>query len=276
MKKKNYYEIPARSGNIANNPIAVTIIAVIAIIAGIFFTVSHFKDSPIPREDAVSYTGEFDFYDAPIDSLRGINLTDGSVHHVFPYTETEEFYQKMTSLEKGTKLYILVNPNNDNVIEVKTDTEELLNFELAQKEIYDYSKGSIWAGSIFCASGVLLILYVIGSSIYKRTEFIKQAERKTDAVGNSIPLRHADMNVKSRILLEAKIERYHIIYRRVKSTNELVINGRVYDEKKGVIEFAHALCASLDGHFFEAGLNSEDFSYISFDGNTLKSKKRLI
>jgi len=182
----------------------------------------------------------------------------------------------MTSLEKGTKLYILVNPNNDNVIEVKTDTEELLNFELAQKEIYDYSKGSIWAGSIFCASGVLLILYVIGSSIYKRTEFIKQAERKTDAVGNSIPLRHADMNVKSRILLEAKIERYHIIYRRVKSTNELVINGRVYDEKKGVIEFAHALCASLDGHFFEAGLNSEDFSYISFDGNTLKSKKRLI
>jgi len=60
------------------------------------------------------------------------------------------------------------------------------------------------------------------------------------------------------------------------SCHELVINGRIYDEKKGVIEFAHALCASLDDHFFEAGLNSEDFSYISFDGNTLKSKKRLI
>ena len=69
---------------------------------------------------------------------------------------------------------------------------------------------------------------------------------------------------------------YQICYRRVKSTNELVINGQVYDEKKGIIEFEHKLCATISGHNIEVGYDTESFSYMVFDGKTIKRKKRWI
>ena len=87
---------------------------------------------------------------------------------------------------------------------------------------------------------------------------------------------HANCSVKVRILLEARVEEYEICYRRVKSVNELVVNGVVYDEKKGVIEFAHNLSAVVDGHTIEAGLSDDSYSYIMFDGECLANKQRLI
>ena len=72
------------------------------------------------------------------------------------------------------------------------------------------------------------------------------------------------------------MKEYKICYRRIKSTNELVINGYVYDEKKGIIEFEHNLSARVDSHKFEAGLNSNSYSYIKFDGKIIAEKQRLI
>lgn len=62
----------------------------------------------------------------------------------------------------------------------------------------------------------------------------------------------------------------------MKSVNELVINGRVYDEKKGVVEFEHRLCAVIDGHTVEAGYDEDSYSYILFDGELVKRKRRWI
>ena len=76
--------------------------------------------------------------------------------------------------------------------------------------------------------------------------------------------------------MEANVNGYQICYRRVKSVNELVINGRVYDEKRGIIEFAHKLCATVDQHTVEAGYDEESYSYILFDGELIKRKKRWI
>lgn len=55
-----------------------------------------------------------------------------------------------------------------------------------------------------------------------------------------------------------------------------MINGIVYDEKKGVLEFAHNLSAVVDGHTIEAGLSDDCYSYIMFDGECLANKQRLI
>ena len=73
-----------------------------------------------------------------------------------------------------------------------------------------------------------------------------------------------------------RVEGYEICYRRVKRVNELVINGIVYDEIKGVIEFPHTLSAAVDGHTIEAGLSEDSYSYITFDGECLVNKHRLI
>jgi len=262
---------------ILDKPGLVLATGILGILLGIFFIVSQKDNKPIVRADALSYSGQFDHYDTAWKNYREIHFEDGSVYEVYPHTESSEFREKMKSLEKGTKLHLLVNPNNNFVIEVKTDTEELLNFELSQQEIDSYDNGYIGIGIFACVAGVFLLIFSIARSRYKQKEAARHAERKEVKAKVDTPfLRYAEEPVKSRILLEARVQGYQICYRRVKSTNELVINGRVYDEKKGIIEFAHKLCATVDGHEIEAGYDSDSYSYILFDGEMIQRKIRLI
>lgn len=91
---------------------------------------------------------------------------------------------------------------------------------------------------------------------------------------NSSPLRMADMDSKSRILLEADAIGHHIVYRRIKRTNELVIDGNVYSEVEMLIEPPHTLSATIDGHEIIAGYNGT-YSYLTIDGEQVAKKLRL-
>lgn len=277
MHKTKFLKTKTLADEIMSRPLAVLLVAIIAICMGLFFVFSQGANKPIQRDEAVAYSGEFMKYDSS-RNYCGIHFKDGSYYNVYAHTETSEFQNTMESLAEGTKLDILVNPNNDYVVEIKTETEELLNFELSQQEIDSYDNGYVVLGIFICIIGVALILYAIGSRNYKRKEDARHAARK--AKGNdktdSVGMREADMAVKSRILLDANVEGYEICYRRVKSVNELVINGRVYDEKKGIIEFAHKLCATIDAHNIEAGCDEDGYSYILFDGEVIDCKKRGI
>ncbi len=254
-----------RKKDIMNSIPVVLGTAIVAIALGLFFIFSQGANKPIQREEAVSYSGEFMKYDSS-KNYCGIHFKDGSYYNVYAHTETSDFRDTMKALDEGTKLDILVNPNNNYVVEIKTENEELLNFELSQQEIDAYDNGYVVLGIFICIMGVALILYVIGSRNYKRKEDARHAARKAKA----------DMAVKSRILLDANVEGYEICYRRVKSVNELVINGRVYDEKKGIFEFTHKLCATIDAHNMEAGCDEEGYSYIMFDGEVIDCKKRSV
>ena len=253
------------------------IVGIIAIIFGVFFALTTCINDPITRSEAVAYSGEFREYEAS-RNYRAIIFTDGSSHEVYPHTETEEFADTMRTLPKGTKLYLLVNPNSNYVVEIRAGSRELLNFEESQAAIDAYDNGYIGIGVFVCFAGVFLIVYGIFSSKQKEKETKKQKKKaKRRASGaEDVPLRNADREVKAKILLKTRVEGYEICYRRVKSVNELVINGVVYDEIKGVIEFAHNLSAVVDGHTIEAGLSEDSYSYIMFDGQCLANKQRLI
>ena len=100
-------------------------------------------------------------------------------------------------------------------------------------------------------------------------------EPATAEVQSSNVIRVADKDVKHRVLLETSVLKYDICYRRVKHTNELVINGNVYEEVDGVIEFPHSLHAWIDGHHIEVGYTGT-YSYINVDGENVAKKIRLI
>ncbi len=87
-------------------------------------------------------------------------------------------------------------------------------------------------------------------------------------------LRPADTSVKCRILLEHTERGYHICYRRVQKTNELVINGMVYDEMTALVETSHELCAIVEGHDIRVGFDGVGFSYVTFDGKRVAKKLR--
>ena len=277
MAEKRFTNKHSWADSILESKKGSVIVGIIAIVFGLFFALTQSVNKPIPRTEAVSYSGEFEKYERE-ENYKEIFFLDGSSYPVYPHTETQEFADTMSSLPKGTKLYILVNPNNDYVVEIKTESRELLNFEESQAAIDAYDNGYIGIGIFVCFAGVFLIVYGFVSSDYRKMEKAKrekQAKRRTSGVDDN-PVRRANSSLKAKILLEARTEDYYICYRRVKSVNELVINGIVYDEKKGIIEFTHNLSAVVDGHTIEAGLSEDSYSYIMFDGQCLANKRRLI
>ena len=101
-------------------------------------------------------------------------------------------------------------------------------------------------------------------------------EADVELMHNSKVLRMADNEVKSRVLLEAEVPGYRIVYRRVKKINELIVNGKVYDEYEALIEFPHTLTAMVDSHKIAVQYDDSNHMYIIFDGEQLAKKIRII
>ena len=277
MKKDRFSNRHSWADSILESSTGTIIVGILAIVFGAFFALTTCVNDPIPRSEAMTHSGEFQKYEGG-ENYRTIVFTDGSSYDVYPHTETQEFADAMKSLKKGTKLDILVNPNSDYVVEVRAGSLELLNFEESQAAIDAYDNGYIIIGVVVCFCGIFLIIYGFLLSKHKEKEdkkLDKKTKRRAGGADDN-PVRRADRSVKARILLEARTEDYEICYRRVKSVNELVINGIVYDEIKGVLEFTHNLSAVVDGHTIEAGLSENNYSYISFDGECLADKYRII
>lgn len=266
------------SDKLIKSPKSLVLIGILAIVMGIFLIVSQRGNKPISRDEAVAYSGKFEKYEIS-KNYCGICFQDGTVQEVYPHTETGEFREKMQSLPKGTRLRILVNPNNTYVVEIKTKTEELLNFEKSQQDIDSYDNGYIVLGVFICISGVFMIFYAFMIKKNKQNEEqrrSKSKKRNGSKKSDSDALRYADMNIKSRILLQAEVGKYNICYRRVKTVNELIVNGVVYDEIKAIIEFEHELSATVDKHQIRAGYDDASYSYIEFDGEIVEYKRRII
>lgn len=92
--------------------------------------------------------------------------------------------------------------------------------------------------------------------------------------GNSAILRMAE-DVKCRVFVEAEAQGMHIVFRRVKRTNELVINGCVYDEYVALAEFAHTLTAKVNGHKVEAIYDGASSVKIFVDSELAAKKMRI-
>ncbi len=136
------------------------------------------------------------------------------------------------------------------------------------KEAYDFD--IIGLAAFFVLGGLFLVAYIFLQGKSERREAEKRANN------NPMQPRKIDPSKKGKVFLEADVEGYKIIYRRVGFVNELVVNGYVYDEMKAVLEFAHKLTAHIDGHTIEAGLQKDDVVYINFDGENVDMDLRNI
>lgn len=105
----------------------------------------------------------------------------------------------------------------------------------------------------------------------------EESDGEDDADAEDAPstaLRYAEEG-KARILLEKEMHGHHIVYRRMKRTNELMIGGKVYDEYTALLEGDHTLSAYVGGHLFEVGQRGFH-SFLSVDGEELIRKTRWI
>ncbi len=133
--------------------------------------------------------------------------------------------------------------------------------------------------------GWVIVSLIMGVNAYKKMKNLpdevaeqeQEIEVSEEYVNdNSSVLRMADTEVKSRTLIEGEYEGYHIEVRRVKRTNELVIDGKVYDEYEAFAELAHTLKATVGGKRIEAGFDGTAKMFIYVDGKLVAKKTRLI
>ena len=106
--------------------------------------------------------------------------------------------------------------------------------------------------------------------------FESENTKSDDVISTNSPIiRHADLSVKFRILIEANYNGHQVCYRRVKRVNELVIDGYVYDEVEMLVEGAHSLNARIDNQNFQVGFDGAVHSYFKVDGVQVAKKLRL-
>ena len=231
---------------------------------------------PVSLEETVVHTGRFQSYKESSSSKYDseLCLQGGETFYVLLSCESKDFLRAMKEMEPGTELRLCVDPKTDRVLEMHKGEEELLRFSFCRDATLRYGMWWFVFSALLAVLGAALGAFELIGFFRSKTACEPPALVKSEE--ESIALRHADMDVKCKILLEAKVKGYAICYRRVKSVNELVINGLVYAEKKGVIEFQHALRATVDGHVIVAGLDDLSYSYIEFDGELVNYKERLI
>ena len=134
-----------------------------------------------------------------------------------------------------------------------------------------------------------IVIFVQGIQAHGKLKALQSAplptapladEAETDAdpfanVPNSPILRRADMEIKFRTLLAFDAHGHKVLYRRVKKTNELVIDGYVYAEYVALLERTHDLTAIVDGHEFSVGFDGMGASYGMADGEIVLEKPRF-
>ena len=254
------------------------ILGVLAIVFGLLFVFAATDNDTVAREEARTYSGTFQCVEQG-KNLYGLRFADGELYELYPHTVERELDDTLQALPSGTTLHLLINPNNGCVAEIRTDTEELLNFETSQQAVEKYDNGYFWIGGFAMLAGVVLLilaplLYIHHGKAEKKRWQVRATPNVTTT--DTPPLRVADMGCKCRVLAEITHAGYRICYRRTGRVNELVINDRVYDEHKALIEFEHVLAATVDGHEIEVGLDADSRSYITFDGRRIADKPRLI
>ena len=252
---------------IMHSKAGMTVLAILSIAVGVFFIVTQQENQPISRAEAEAFSGAFEAY---VSGRRdcAVLFEDGTRYDIHPQAESAAFREKMEALPAGTTLYLLVNPNTGFAEEIRTDTEELLSFEASQEAGSRHDRTFTVLGVFVCVMGVFLLVYVLLKLRAESRDALKKPHMGV--------LRDAAPLDEGRILLRAKRGGYTICYRRLRLVNELIVDGKVYDEYKAVIEFPHDLCAQVDDHIIHAGCDDESYSYIQFDGRTVAKKQRTV
>lgn len=93
-------------------------------------------------------------------------------------------------------------------------------------------------------------------------------------IPNSPILRPA-AETKARTFLSFESFGHNVVFRRVKRTNELVIDGNVYAEYIALMERSHELTAIVDGHEFTVGFEGSGSVYATVDRLMVAQKARF-
>lgn len=158
---------------------------VVGVAIGLFaFILPIRNDVPIARDEAEGYVGYFEKLESQ-KYYQSVCFRDGAKYELHPYTVPKELLKSFETMEKGTKLFLLVNPNDHYIAEIRTETEELLNFENSQQATYHYNKGYIGIGAFLCLGPIFIILLLELEKKAEKKETARQKKQKAKVKGGA-------------------------------------------------------------------------------------------
>lgn len=91
---------------------------------------------------------------------------------------------------------------------------------------------------------------------------------------DNAPLRISEN--KGRVIVSAEYNGMNVEVRRSKGLTELIVNGKVYAEKKGIIETEYTIRARVSGVEFSTTMTMQSVMFLFADGKQIAKKIRMI
>lgn len=154
------------------------VMALISIFMGTVFSSTLFFNQPIAKEDATELT--YTYTEFIVHTKRGgftnlkLLFNDGSAQYIHACCVNDKLVQKLEQILIGTEFKMLVNPQNNNVVELIANDVALLDFDYAQKELEIYGVEFFILGIVMYVFAIIFIIQAILD--FKRK--IKRAKRK--------------------------------------------------------------------------------------------------
>ena len=130
------------------------IFAVLSLFMTTVFSTSFFIKRPIEKSAAEEKSAVYSHYEEEYGpKLRRSINTLNYIELFFENAEKElisgvcvnkDLYKALDTLEKGTVLHMLINPDNNYIVELKANEKEMLNFDYAQKMLRQDGVGFLY------------------------------------------------------------------------------------------------------------------------------------
>ena len=136
---------------------------VVGLILGTVFTfVQQYWKSPIDRKDAISVEAEYSYHTRtllrPDSHVVNIYCTDGEIYDIDAHCVTYDILDYLDTLQKGTKLDMLIHPNSDTILSLDVNGENILDFD----EVIDDLKS---ANIGFLSLGIFMYLLAVCGAV---------------------------------------------------------------------------------------------------------------
>jgi hypothetical protein len=149
----------ARIGfSLSDSPTYIIIISLLAVVMATVFVNMKNDFAVVKRSECHVFTGTFDSYDQDHKCYIELYFTGDEMLEVHHSCGSEALFDKLDALEKGDQVAVLVNPNVDYVVEIKTEEQEILNFEKSQELMLKDATGFMWLGiAVYCGAAYLFV-----------------------------------------------------------------------------------------------------------------------
>ena len=143
---------------------------IVGLILGTVFTFGQqYWKAPIERNDAVSVQAEYSYHTQrfirPDSHAVSIHCSDGEIYDIDAHCVTYDILDYLDTLQKGTRLDMLIHPNSDTILSLDVNGENILDFDEVIDDLNSANIGFLCLGIFmyllaFCGAVRLIVIAV--------------------------------------------------------------------------------------------------------------------